>query len=75
MSDLGGIHIIFQKADKIVEINRVLYHYIRRNNSLVDKDGSLETTIDYCFAQQTRYADLGYENPDIRKTIQKKLLL
>ena len=74
MSDLGGIHIIFQKADKIVEINRVLYHYNRRNNSLVGKDGSLETTIDYCIAQQTRYADLVSEQPEIRKTMQKKYL-
>ena len=74
MSDLGGLHHFFRKADKIVEINRVLYHYNRRNNSLVGKDGSLETTIDYCIAQQTRYADLVSEQPEIRKTMQKKYL-
>ena len=74
MSDLGGLHNFFLKADKIVEINRVLYHYIRRNNSLVGKDGSLETTLDYCIAQQTRYADLASENPDIRKSMQKKYI-
>lgn len=72
MSDLGGMHNFFRKADKIVEINRVLYHYIRRNNSVVGKDGSLETTIDYCIAQQTRYVDLVSEQPEIRKTMQKK---
>ena len=75
MSDLGGIHNFFRKADKIVEINRVLYHYIRRNNSLVGKDGSLETTIDYCFAQQTRYADLASEDPDIKKKHAEKIYI
>lgn len=74
MSDLGGMHNFFRKADKIVEINRVLYHYIRRNNSVVGKDGSLETTIDYCIAQQARYADLVSEQPEIRKTMQKKYM-
>lgn len=74
MSDLGGMHNFFRKADKIVEINRVLYHYIRKNNSLVGKDGSLATTIDYCIAQQARYADLASENPEIRKTMQKKYI-
>ncbi len=74
MSDLGGMHNFFRKADKIVEINRVLYHYIRRNNSVVGKDGSLETTIDYCIAQQTRYADLVSEQSEMRKTMQKKYI-
>lgn len=74
MSDLAALHNFYRNAATIIEINLPLYHYIRRNNSLVGKDVSLETTIDYCIAQQTRYADLVSEQPEIRKTMQKKYI-
>ena len=72
MSDIGGLHNFFRKAERIVQVNQSLYHYVRRNNSLVGKDGSLETTIDYCIAQQVRYSDLITESPVIKKEIQSK---
>ena len=72
MSDLGGLHNFFRKAEKVVQINRLLYHYVRRGASLVGKDGSLETTIDYCIAQQVRYKDLMAEKSDIKKEMQNK---
>ena len=72
MSDLGGLHNFFLKAEKVVQINQPLYHYIRRKGSLVGKDGSLETIIDYCIAQQVRYKDLIAEKSVIKKEIYNK---
>lgn len=72
MSDIGGLHNFFLKAEKVVQINQSLYHYIRRDASLVGKDGSLETTIDYCIAQQVRYNDLITEKSVIKKEMRNK---
>ena len=74
MSDLGGLHNFFRNATTIVEINQPLYHYVRRNDSLVGIDGPLEMTVDYCIAQQVRYADLVSESHKIRRTMQKKYM-
>ena len=74
LSDLGGLHNFFRKAKTIVVINQLLYHYVRRNGSLVENEGPLEATIDYCIAQQVRYADLASECPKIRKAIQKNYM-
>lgn len=72
MSDLAALHNFYRNAATIIEINLPLYHYIRRNNSLVGQDGYLATMVDFCVAQQIRYTDLSKENPAIRKAIQKK---
>lgn len=74
MSDVGGLHNFFRNAKAIVEINHPLYHYVHRNDSLVGINVSLEVIIDYCIAQQMRYADLASESPEIRKTMQNKYL-
>ena len=71
---MGGLHNFFRNAETIVVINRPLYHYVRRNGSLVGNDGPLEATIDYCIAQQVRYGDLASESPEIRKTMQEKYI-
>ena len=74
ISDLCGMHKFFQKANTVVQLNRKLYHYIRRENGLVTVDGRLQTAIDYCIAQQCRYEDVLLESEKIRFAIQNRYL-
>lgn len=66
ISDLAGTYKFFQKAETVVHINRSLYHYIHREGSLVGKDGTMESSINYCRAKQLQFDGLCNENEEIR---------
>ena len=71
ISDLAGIYKFFQKAETVVQINRTLYHYIRREGSLVGKDGAMESHTNYCLAKQSQFEGLSGENEKIRSLAAK----
>lgn len=71
ISDLAGIYKFFQKAETVIQINQPLYHYIRREGSLVGKDAAMESHTNYCLAKQSQFEGLSGENEKIRSLAAK----
>lgn len=55
--DIAVMHLLFERANKVICLPEVKYHYLQRQGSIIG-DISLENRLNYYFASIRRYEDM-----------------
>ncbi len=65
--------LLFEKANRIVHINQPLYHYIRRDDSILGS-WSFEVEFNFALAQRNRFLKLSCSYPEFSQLMIKKFM-
>jgi len=67
--DIAVMHRLFVRANQIICLPKIQYHYLQRSGSIVD-DKSLENRINHYLAAKLRLEEIGEQWPQLRRLME-----